>query len=935
MLSREERILTELLVSRRLVKSEVLEERARQCRDSMPRLLLVDTLVSQGDLDSETARRVAGEAREIDGAMAPELVAGDRLGEFTLIREIGRGGMGVVYEAEQQSLGRRVALKILPAQAALDEHLVLRFLREARAIGRLRHPGIVAVYGSGNAQGVLYFAMELVEGQTLAELIDAGSPTPEDAARMALEVARALTHAHEAGLVHRDVKPENILVGRDGGARIADFGLVHEARAKDVTLSHCLLGTPAYISPEQARGETADARWDVYGLGAVLYSMLTGRQPYSGDVPAAVLGRLLTEDPQPVSKWNPDAPQPLVAICSKAMARQPQRRYASTAELAADLERFLGGETVSVQPARPSRWVWIAALAGAVGIAAAAWLLLTSLQGDAPGAPSVPAGALLNRYERLELPPGLKSFPALSRDGQRLAYGSPVDGNWHVYLVRSGEKTATNLTADLPGSHSQPAFSPDGRRLAFASRHISLEGGDLPATNLFVVNLDDRRFRRIGTGAQPSWSPDGREIAVLDKSGPREVGLELDRSLRIIDVESGSSRLLTSVGAARPAWSPGGGRIAFVSLSGGEWDLWTIASAGGRVTRVTSDTARDWSPAWAPDGQHLYFGSDRGGGPDVWRVRLDEATGEVLGEPQQVTRGFAASLFYLSIDGQGRLALLHATGGDTLFGLPFDPDSGTGLGAPFNCLQAYLAPARFADANPQGRYLAYAATTGDGEALHLLDLDSRETITLLQDRSPIRNLRWSPSGDRIGFQIEADRGEEIRLLHTRNTGPADAVLIEGTDPVWSPDGRSLAFAGAGGRVHVVPADEPQTLTDPLPPFPEAGVRFTPSSWSADGERLAGTAAGIAVYDFRTKRYRRLVDRGERPLWIGASSRLLFVDGDRIRSVDSETGETHEVRSLEPNRLVPFLSLSPDAGILYYSIAGSAEQIYLLEPGAPS
>ncbi|MGD8377165.1 MAG: protein kinase [Acidobacteriota bacterium] len=934
MLSREERILTELLVSRGLVTSERLEERVDQHQVSPPQARLVDILVSEGDLDRETGRQLAEEARDIDGGMAPELAPGDRLGEFTLVGEIGRGGMGVVYEAEQESLRRRVALKVLPAEAARDERLVLRFLREARAAGRLRHPGIVPVYGSGNEGGVLYFAMELIHGGSLAERIAAGTVAGEEAARITLDAARALSHAHDVGLVHRDIKPENVLVDRGGRARIADFGLVHESRAGNVTLSHCLLGTPSYVSPEQARGEPADPRWDVYGLGAVLYAMLTGRPPYAGDVPAAVLGRLLTEDPEAVSALNPMAPPQLVAICTRAMARDPQRRYGSAAELSDDLERFLAGDSPSTpppRPRRPGRLAWGLAIAIALAAAGGLWLSQPwSRDGSSPEVSATPAAISARKVEALSLPPGLKSSPTLSPDGRWLAYASPVAGKWDLYLARLGEGTAVNLTAVRPGNHAQPSFSPDGRSLAFAWRR-PVDGerearSDMPAAYVVAVDLEERRFRQIGRGSQPSWSADGLEVAVVGRSGPRDLFPQYSPGLRVVNAAGGESRVLTGLDAVGPAWSPGGRWIAFVSDTGGQWDVWTIPAAGGEPTRVTSDAARDWSPAWAPDGRHLYFGSDRRGTPDVWRVAVDERTGRALEEPRRVSRGIAVSAFFLSADRRGRLAVLQAD--ETLVGLAlsFDPISGTVRADPRSFLPDLSISARFLDAGPRGRLFTYTTTTGEAEVLHLLDLEAMETVPLLRSRTPMAGPRWGPSGDRIALQLDT----EIRTLRTSDR-TLEPIAAGATDPTWSPDGRSLAVAGEDGRVLVFSTDLPGEPPEVLPSYPEDEVRFRPSSWSTDGARLAGTARGVVVYDFGQERYRRLTDHGERPVWVDGSSRLIFIEGNRIRRVDADTGEVRDVHSAAPNRLFPYLSLGPAADTIYFAVAGSDSQIYLLQP----
>ncbi len=264
--------------------------------------------------------------------------------------------MGIVYEAEQESLGRRVAVKVLPAGAALDERLAIRFLREARVTAQLQHPGIVPVFASGRAEGVLFFAMELVEGRSLAEVASEGPMQPERAARVVAQVAHALDHAHQADLIHRDIKPENILLTAGDRARLTDFGLVHENLTGPFTLSRHVLGTPAYIAPQQALGEGVDRRSDIYGLGAVLYTLLSGQPPYAGEVPSVVLSHVLSGPPPRLGSLRAEIPPGLAAICEKAMAREPVDRYESAATLAEDLEAFLRGDALAavprVEPAR-------------------------------------------------------------------------------------------------------------------------------------------------------------------------------------------------------------------------------------------------------------------------------------------------------------------------------------------------------------------------------------------------------------------------------------------------------------------------------------------------------------------------------------------------------------------------------------------------------
>ncbi|HJZ53784.1 MAG TPA: serine/threonine-protein kinase, partial [Gemmataceae bacterium] len=274
------------------------------------------------------------------------------LGDFRIVREVGRGGMGVVYEAEQVSLGRRVALKVLPSAAALDARQLQRFQNEARAAAHLQHPNIVPVLAVGCEAGVHYYAMQFVDGQSLAERIAAG-PAPgarhfRAAARLLVEAAEALEHAHQCGVVHRDVKPANLLV--DGGGRlwVADFGLARVRGDVGLTATGDVMGTLWYMSPEQALANHAllDHRTDIYSLGATAYELLTLRPPFADSDREALMRRIALDEPTRPRRVNRDVPRDLETIVLKAMEKNPTDRYPNAQELADDLKRFLAGEPI-------------------------------------------------------------------------------------------------------------------------------------------------------------------------------------------------------------------------------------------------------------------------------------------------------------------------------------------------------------------------------------------------------------------------------------------------------------------------------------------------------------------------------------------------------------------------------------------------------------
>jgi tetratricopeptide (TPR) repeat protein len=270
------------------------------------------------------------------GEAAP--LANRELGPYRLVREIGSGGMGVVYEAEDTRLRRRVAVKLLPPELSRDRGAKERFLREARAASALDDPNICTVHDVGECDGQLYIVMAYYEGETLKERLAKG-PLPESEARqVAIEVARALARAHEAGIVHRDIKPANVMLTGRGKVKVLDFGIAKMRGDATLTRAGSSLGTPAYMSPEQARGEPVDGRTDVWSLGALLYEMLAGRRPFPGDDERAVLAAIQSRKPEPLERIRPEVPPELSRTVAKALAKNPAERHQSAAELLSDLE---------------------------------------------------------------------------------------------------------------------------------------------------------------------------------------------------------------------------------------------------------------------------------------------------------------------------------------------------------------------------------------------------------------------------------------------------------------------------------------------------------------------------------------------------------------------------------------------------------------------
>ncbi len=283
--------------------------------------------------------------------MPPKNRVGDR---YTLIEKIGAGGMAEVYRARDDLLGREVAVKVLSERFSRDKAFIQRFRREAQSAANLNHPNIVSLYDFGSDKDTYFIVMELIDGRSLDEIIrDEGPLMPERAAEIGSDVAAALDRAHEAGLVHRDIKPSNIMVTRSGETKVTDFGIAR-AMGNDgeqtMTQTGMVIGTAAYISPEQAQGDPVDGRSDVYSLGCVLFEMLAGRAPFSGETPLAIAYKHVREAPQRPSSLNGDIPPDVDAIILKALAKNPENRYASAGEMRSDLGRFLKGQEVRATP---------------------------------------------------------------------------------------------------------------------------------------------------------------------------------------------------------------------------------------------------------------------------------------------------------------------------------------------------------------------------------------------------------------------------------------------------------------------------------------------------------------------------------------------------------------------------------------------------------
>jgi Tol biopolymer transport system component len=758
------------------------------------------------------------------------LPAGRLIGRYRIQSRLGAGGMGEVFLAEDTHLDRRVAVKMLPAEFTSDAEWVRRFIREAKAASALNHPNILTVHEIGQVQteagNLHYIVTEYVDGQTLRERITAGPSLKmslDEALDAAIQVAGALAASHEAGIIHRDIKPENLMLRRDGYVKVLDFGLakltgsriadrrlhvekdvspapVPEAKPQS-TAPGMVMGTAQYMSPEQARGLTVDARTDIFSLGVVLYEMLAGRAPFGGVNAIEVMGAILNQEPAPLrphlAAIEPAAGE-LERIVVRALRKDRDERYQTSNELLFDLKKLKGeleslaavsgAKPISREGAHDKRRkvarVATFLLAAAAAIGTTAYYALDRWPARVPTRPNIVPFASL---------PGRESDPDFSPDGNQLAFtwDGGETGQTDVYVKLIGVGAPLRLTTD-PANESSPVWSPDGRTIAFVrSRQMQ---DDL----LIVPALGGPERKVLASGIRVhkiSWSPDGKWLALTDSPDNRAA-----RGIAMISVETGEKRRLTNPPASsfdlRPAFSPDGRQLAFVRDNG---KVFLTAVAGGGEKRLAGDVGIISGLTWTADGREIIFDSTLIGNWTLWRAPSSGGEPEALFSERSIYR-----LPSVSRQGQ-RLAVVESHYDTDIRRLELPTASAAfgrikgGVEIKRESMTRLISSQREDDSpqfSPDGKKIAFASNRSGSMEIWVCASDGGSPLQLTQAGvAAAGSPRWSPDSRRLVYDSNLEPHGDIFMIDAEGGAPRRLTTDPSADilPNWSRDGAWIYF----------------------------------------------------------------------------------------------------------------------------------------------
>ena len=813
-----------------------------------------------------------------------------QLGNYEVIEKIGAGGMGEVHRARDSRLGRNVALKILPEIFAQDADRLARFEREARLLAALNHPGIGAIYGLEHAEGLRFLVLELVPGEDLSARIARGAIPLDEALPIARDIAEAVEFAHEQGVVHRDLKPGNVKITPDGRVKVLDFGLAKALDSDDTrdprlsqsptllhsspTIAGVILGTAAYMSPEQARGKSVDKRSDVFAFGCLVYEMLTGRQAFEGDTISDTLASVLKSQPD-MAQLPVETPRAIRDLLKRCLEKDPKLRLRDIGEarIVIDHARHGGVEegsaAVTAAPAKRGRrdLAWGAAL---LVMAAVAFFGAKQMT---PAPAQAPLRKFMLDLEESSTTPRDMAL-ALSPDGSRLAF---------VHNDKLWVRDLSKIDAvELPGTDDAdvPAWSPDGREIAYRSgatyHRISAEGG-----NPTVISNTSISF---SGGSSTWWAGDGRILFTTGGTSVMQVPALGGDPTELFPLPEDASDLHDV------SELPGGRGILFVPhmKNGGpcEIRLWT----NGKVTTLLRNAdQRLWCPRYSSTGHILYRRSPANTG--VWALPFSLSKLEVTGEPFLIAPDGAEPY-----PGPNGLLVYRTGASQPMMCLAILDRDGTVVSRLSDRYDVTGGPAL----SPDAKRLACVISENNNADIWVFDLArgtrTRLTFTSGWDGSPT----WSPDGKTIYYTSIATG--EVMETPADGSGTARA-LLHGFFGSISPDGKWLAFEDDGKttRSDIFVASMPADTTTKAVPIVATNAQEHAPRISPDGNYLAYTSDESGAEEIYLTRFPEPGGKwqvsnhgGSRPRWDRTGSVLYYTSPTAIMEVDVTTKPTMQL-----------------------------------------
>lgn len=838
------------------------------------RIEVESLLISLAEAKSFLEQPIIGEIPTPDSAW--RVNDGEIISHYRIVSPIASGGMGEVYLAEDEKLGRRVALKILPEAILADRNRLRRFRREAEVISALNHPNILTIFEFGDDHDVHFFASEFVKGETLRARLRKGRLSLHDALEIAMQIASALRAAHEAGVIHRDIKPENVMIRDDGYVKVLDFGLAKlteqvsgdsvNATKEFLSQPGVIMGTVSYMSPEQARARSTDARSDLFSFGVVLFEMLTGHIPFAGETTPDVIAGIIQSEPRTASSYNGSVPDEMDRIIAKCLEKDRELRYQTAADLLADLKRLSKSETTAETKPFPSqlrglkkdstsstvatefisnaqttesrtRWsirsIVLSALTIFLIAGGAAWLFWQFNKNTDSDSFDALRAVLLVSWKS-----GLGTFYtpySASHDGKMIAYSSTKNGvNEEIYIKQTAGGDEIRVTKDEWHNYS-PIWSPDDQRIAFVSRREGQAGVYIsPTFGGAAVAV-----KMIGEGflSLRHWSKDGTAI-FYDLNGNL---FRLDLGTR--EVEQMTDFPLSPEGLRYFSFSPDESHIAYCDYRGGEGDVWMMPRTDGAPVRLTNDKDKEVSPRWHPDGRRILYNVIRDGRSQINLTYTDGRP------PVQVTRGEGDyELIDVSADGT-KIFFTNWENRSDISAVKIESREETEVAAG-------IESEFWTDISPDGRSIIYQ-TNAEPHLAQFLNKSSIVVRSLVDESPPLSvkgwNPRWLPDSRRIAFLrwqkteqrynlwlVNTVNGEEKRITTDGVSPPSFGIMPLNRAEIgvfnWSPDSNRFVYLDSKKQnIWTASIESPEKFNQTNNDNPK--VSYYSPLWSSDGKQI--------------------------------------------------------------------------------------------------